>query len=297
MKILPLVEDDLKIGAVFPQNEVGDDIGAVRSFAQAAEDLGYDYLVYYDHVLGADTSGRPKWTGPYTHLDSFHEPLVTFGYLAAITKTIELTTTILILPQRQTALVAKQAAQVDALCNGRLRLGIGVGWNEVEFEALGENFSDRGKRSEEQIELLRLFWTNEIVDYQGKWHRVDRAGLRPMPVQRPIPIWFGGGKTDTVLRRIARLGDGWMPQVSPNDQGKSVLDKFKGYVLEANRKIEDVGIDARVRIANGFEQAAIDFNTWKDWGATHIAANSLHAGLKTVDEHIKMIEKFRELVN
>lgn len=290
------MEAKLRIGAVFPQNEIGDDPGAVKAFAQAAEGLGYDYLVYYDHVLGADTSNRPNWSGPYTHLDTFHEPFVTFGYLAAITEKIELTTSILILPQRQTALVAKQAAQVDVLSGGRLRLGIGVGWNEVEFEALGENFRDRGRRSVEQIELLRLLWTNEIVDFHGKWHTIDHAGLRPMPIQRPIPIWFGGGKTDTVLKRIARLGDGWMPQVLPNEQGRQILDKFKQYVFDANRKMEDVGIDARIRLQNGFDQALIDFNTWSEWGATHIAANSLHSGLTHVDQHIEMIEKFRELI-
>ena len=289
------MEAGLRIGAVFPQNEIGEDSGAIKAFAQAAEGLGYDYLVYYDHVLGADTSNRLDWAGPYTHLDTFHEPLVTFGYLAAVTEKIELTTSILILPQRQTALVAKQAAQVDLLSGGRLRLGIGVGWNEVEFEALGENFRDRGKRSEEQIELLRLLWTNEVVDFHGKWHTIDHAGLRPMPVQRPIPIWFGGGKTDTVLKRIARLGDGWMPQVPPNDQGREILNKFRQYVFDANRKTEDVGIDARIRLQNGFDQALIDFNTWSEWGATHIAANSLHSGLTHVDQHIEMIEKFREL--
>ena len=197
----------------------------MRAFAEAAEGLGYAHLVFYDHVLGADTNRRPDWQGPYSHEDTFHEPLVTFGYLAALTSRIELVSGIIILPQRQTVLVAKQAAQVDVLSGGRLRLGVGIGWNDVEYEGLGQNFHDRGKRSEEQVELLRALWTNEVVDFQGRWHSIPGAGIKPLPVQRPIPVWFGGGRSDGVLRRIARIGDGWFPQLQADEQGRERMER------------------------------------------------------------------------
>ena len=185
----------MRIGVIFPQTEIGPDPGAARAFARAAEELGYDHLVVFDHVIGADTSNRPDFPGMYTHKDLFHEPFVLFGHLAAVTQRLELVTGIMILGQRQTALVAKQAAEVDVLSGGRLRLGIGIGWNAVEYEALGENFHNRGKRSEEQVEVLRALFTQEVVTFEGRWHRIIAAGLNPMPVQRPIPIWFGGGQT------------------------------------------------------------------------------------------------------
>src|SRR5712671_7790587 len=180
-------------GVVFPQIEFGNDPHAIKDYAQAAEGLGYDYLLVYDHVLSAHPDREPKLTGPYTHEDPFHEPMVFFGFLAGVTTRLELTTGILILPQRQTALVAKQAAEVDVLSRGRLRLGVGLGWNYVEYEALGMSFTDRGKRIEEQIAVLRALWTQEVVDFKGRWHRIDRAGINPPPVQRPIPLWMGGG--------------------------------------------------------------------------------------------------------
>ena len=202
----------MQIGVIFPQTEIGTDPIAVRDYAQAAESLGYQHLVAYDHVMGANADSRPGWSGAYRHTDQFYEPFVLFGYLAAATQRIELVTGILILPQRQTALVAKQSATVDILSGGRLRLGIGIGWNDVEYEALGENFHDRGRRSEEQIEVLRSLWTQESVTVQARWHRITDAGINPLPSQRPIPIWFGG-RADRVLRRIARYGDGWFPNL------------------------------------------------------------------------------------
>ena len=183
----------MRIGVIFPQTEIGSDHGIIREYTEAVESLGYDHLLVFDHVLGVDTGNYPAWSGVYRLEDQFHEPFVLFGYMAAITKRIELTTGIVILPQRQTALVAKQAAEVDVLTNGRLRLGIGIGWNHVEYEALGENFHNRGVRSEEQIVLMRKLWTEESVNFSGKWHTIPHAGLNPMPVQQPIPIWLGGG--------------------------------------------------------------------------------------------------------
>ena len=285
----------MQLGVVFPQNEIGEDPGAVRAFAEAAEGLGYAHLVFYDHVLGADTNRRPDWQGPYSHEDTFHEPLVTFGYLAALTSRIELVSGIIILPQRQTVLVAKQAAQVDVLSGGRLRLGVGIGWNDVEYEGLGQNFHDRGKRSEEQVELLRALWTNEVVDFQGRWHSIPGAGIKPLPVQRPIPIWFGGGRSDGVLRRIARIGDGWFPQLQADEQGRERMERFKGLVEEAGRSQDEVGVDARVALSRGGVDGALrDSEVWQEMGATHVSFNTLRAGLASADEHIDALRRFKE---
>ena len=279
-------------GVVFPQNEIGEDPGAVRAFAEAAEELGYEHLIFYDHVLGADTDRRQ---GPYSHRDTFHEPMVTFGYLAALTNRIELVTAVIILPQRQTALLAKQAAQVDVLSGGRLRLGIGIGWNDVEYEALNENFHDRGKRSEEQVELLRALWTNEVVDFKGRWHSIPGAGIKPLPMQRPIPVWFGGGRSDGVLRRIARMGDGWFPQLQADEQGRERMAAFRNFVAEAGRSQDDVGVDARVALSRGGVDGALrDADAWREMGASHVSFNTLRAGLASADEHIDALRRFKE---
>ena len=199
----------MKLGAVLPTSEIDADPSAVRDYAQAADALGYDHLVLFDHVLGEDPGNRPPGRRGIDFTDKFHEPFVLFGFLAAVTERIKLSTGILILPQRQTALVAKQAAEADVLSGGRLRLGVGAGWNRIEFEALGAEFGNRGRRMEEQVAVMRALWTEELVTFDGDWHSIDNAGLNPMPVQRPIPLWFGG-QADVVLRRIGRLGDGWL---------------------------------------------------------------------------------------
>src|SRR5436309_13045629 len=217
----------MHLGVTFPQNEIGADPVAIRDYAQAAEALGYGHLIVYDHVLGADPTGRPNWQG-YTYKDMFHEPFVLFGYLAALTQ-LELVTAVLVLPQRQTALVAKQAAEVDVLTGGKLRLGVGVGWNPVEYEALGMDFHTRGRAIEEQIEVLRLLWSQEVVSYKGKFHTITEAGLNPLPVRRSIPIWTGGS-TDVVLQRIARIGDGWFPQGRPDEQMRASIERLRGYI-------------------------------------------------------------------
>ncbi|GCE23978.1 hypothetical protein KDK_77780 [Dictyobacter kobayashii] len=198
----------MQIGVTFPQTEIGADPQVIRDYAQAVEGMGYQHVLIYDHVLGADPTHRPGWTG-YTHTEMFHEPFVLFGYLAALTQ-LELVTGVIILPQRQTALVAKQAAEVDVLSGGKFRLGIGVGWNPVEYEALGTDFSTRGRVVEEQIELLRQLWSKEVVTFKGRYHTVTEAGLSPLPVHRSIPVWIGGS-SDSALRRAARIADGWFP--------------------------------------------------------------------------------------
>ncbi|MBX6343201.1 MAG: LLM class F420-dependent oxidoreductase, partial [Thermomicrobiaceae bacterium] len=239
----------MRIGVVFPQTEIGADPVVLRDYAQTAEGLGYTHLLAYDHVVGVDVSRRPGWTGSYTSKDQFHEPLVFFGYLAAVTTTLELVTGVIILPQRQTALVAKQAAEVDVLSGGRLRLGVGVGWNEAEYVALNQDFHTRGRREEEQVEVLRLLWTQEIVDYQGRWHTLPGVGINPLPVQRPIPIWLGG-RSDAAYRRIARIADGWMPQFPPEPEGVAIVETVRRYTREAGRDPDALGMEARLTLGN-----------------------------------------------
>ncbi len=284
----------MQIGVVFPQTEIGSDPAAVRDYAQAAEDLGYSHILAYDHVLGASRDARPGWRGPYDHSSQFHEPFVLFGYLAGVTQRIELVTGIIILPQRQTALVAKQAAAVDVLSAGRLRLGIGIGWNEVEYEALGEDFHTRGRRVEEQVALMRALWTDEIITFQGRWHTVTAAGINPLPVRRPIPLWMGGG-AEPVIRRIARLADGWFPQFRPDDRGRETLQRLHDYAREAGRDPGDIGIEGRASIGNGSpEDWAREVEAWRELGATHLGVNTMGAGLSSPTDHIDALRRFKE---
>lgn len=283
----------MRYGVVFPQTEIGKDPSAIRDFAQAAEELGYHHLLAYDHVVGANPASRPGWRPPYTYKDTFHEPFVLFGYLAGLTKRIELVTGVIILPQRQTVLVAKQAAALDVLSGGRLRLGIGIGWNPVEYEALGENFKNRGRRSEEQVEVMRKLWTQELVTFEGEWYKITDAGLNPLPIQRPIPIWFGGGH-DQTLRRVARLGDGWFPLLGPDDKCRAMIEKIRAYTREAGRDPRSVGIEGRIMIGQGSpEQWTKEIQAWKELGATHVTANTMKAGFSSPSGHVEAIRRFR----
>jgi probable F420-dependent oxidoreductase len=286
----------MRIGVVFPHSELGPDPGAIKAYAQASEELGYNHVVTYDHVLGTTPTDRPDyWESPaYMTRTQFHEPFVLLGYLAAVTKRIELVTAIVILPQRQTVLVAKQAAELDVLSEGRLRLGIGIGWNPVEYEALGENFHDRGLRSEEQVEVLRALWSQERVTYEGKWHHIVSSGLSPMPVQRPIPIWFGGGSTDAVVQRIARLGDGWFPLVRTGLTNQQALDEYRRFAQEAGRDPTALGIETQARMMNGIDEAVRHARDWEALGVTHLAVNTMGAGYQTADEHIEALRRFKE---
>ena len=292
----------MKAGVVFPQTEIGADPAAVRDYVQAAEGLGFSHLIVYDHVLGADTAKHANWSGGYTLESMFHEPLVLFGYLAGITESIELVTAVLILGQRQTALVAKQAAQCDVLSGGRLRLGVGVGWNYVEYEALGEDFHTRGARQAEQIEVLRRLWTNNVVDFHGEYHDITSAGINPMPIQRPIPVWLGAGARanpsppDRVLRRVARLADGWFPQVGPGD-APAVLERLARFAEAAGRDPATIGMEPRINSADGdpeFWQSQCE--TWAGLGASHISINTMRAGYQSPQDHINAIRQFREVV-
>lgn len=230
--------------------------------------------------------------GPYTKDHVFHEPFVTLGYIAAVTERIGLVTGVIILPQRQTALVAKQAAQVDLLSGGRLRLGVGIGWNWVEYEALGQNFHDRGKRQEEQIALMRELWANDTITYQGTWHRVTKAGLNPRP-QRQIPVWFGGF-AEAALRRAGRIGDGWIGGASP-DQAERLIEQLRGYVREAGRDPAQFGIEGRDQVADSTPDSwRANADRWRELGASHLSLVTMNAGLNTPDDHIDALRRYRE---
>lgn len=284
----------MQIGVTFPQTEIGADPAVIRDYAQAAEGMGYSHLVAFDHVLGADPTHRSGWRG-YTHRQMFHEPFVLFGYLAALTH-LELVPAVIILPQRQTALVAKQAAEVDVLTGGKLRLGVGVGWNPVEYEALGMNFQARGRAVEEQIEVMRLLWSREVVSYKGQFHTIIEAGLNPLPLRRSIPVWLGGS-ADVLLRRIARIGDGWFPQGKPDDHMREVLERLISYITEAGRDPSTVGIEARVNANEGnLDEWVRQTEEWRVLGATHISLNTMGAGFNSPEAHIEAIRRYKEAI-
>ncbi|NEA34890.1 LLM class F420-dependent oxidoreductase [Streptomyces sp. SID13031] len=274
----------MRIGAVFPQLEISADPGVVRDWTETVEAAGYTHALVYDHVLGAGPSNRPDWKG-YTDKSLFHEVFVLFGYMAAITTTLELVTGVLVLPQRQTALVAKQAAEVDVLSGGRLRLGVGIGWNEVEYQALGVPFSELGARLTEQVELLRRFWAEPFLSTEGRFHKVVEAGLNPLPPGRSIPIWFGGS-ADAVLRRTGRIGDGWMPQSGPNAEARRQVELVKAAAVEAGRDPADIGFEARLSLGKVPEKEWPDFiEGWRELGATHLCVNTMNMGLAKPEDH------------
>lgn len=280
----------MRVGVVFPQTEIGADPAGIRAYAQAAEELGFAHLTSYDHVLGADPAGHPGFSGPYTTASMFHEPFVLYGYLAAVAPKLELVTGIVILPQRQTALVAKQAAEVDILTGGRFRLGVGQGWNRVEYEALGMDWGSRPQRMEEQIELLRRLWQEPALTFEGRFHTITAAGINPLPVQRPIPIWMGGSSLPA-LKRIARLAEGYFPQSNPLEEGwAATLERMREWRRDAGRDPDDLGIEARVDAAAGtpedWHRAAAE---WRALGATHLSINTMRGALAGPDAHIARI--------
>jgi probable F420-dependent oxidoreductase len=283
----------MRAGAIFPQNEIGADPVAVRDWTQAVEGMGYHHILAYDHVLGAGTKSRPDWAGPYASGDMFHEIFVLLGYLAGLTRTTELVTGVVILPQRQTALVAKQAAEVDVLSRGRMRLGVGVGWNAVEYEALSEDFHTRGKRCDEQIAVLRALWRDEAITFHGRWHTISDAGLNPLPPRRAIPIYIGG-QSDAAIARAAQLGDGWMPQSPPNDATRAKLDALHAARRGAGRESEPFGIEARLTLRlkpeDAWPQYLVD---WQALGATHVTINTMGAGYTTLDQHLSALRRAR----
>ncbi len=284
----------MHIGLVYPQTEYPTDPAAVRDYAQTAEGLGYSHVLAYDHVLGANPDRPGGWSGPYTYRDPFMEPFLLFTYMAAVTTRLGFIPGILILPQRETALVAKQAAVLDVLCGGQLRLGIGTGWNEVEYVALGQDFHTRGRRQEEQIELLRRFWTQDLVTFHGEWHDIPDAGINPLPVQRPIPLWLGG-HADIVLRRLARLGDGWLPGFRTAEAAAGTLATLDRYLAEAGRSRADIGLEPRLHWGDGdLDALGRTLAGWRAAGATHVSLNTMGAGFGTAAEHLAAIRRFAE---
>lgn len=285
----------MRIGAVFPQTEIGADAGAVKAYAQAVEALGYRHIVTYDHVLGADPAKHPGWAGPYTLADRFHEPMVLYGYLAGLTS-LELATGILVAPQRQTALIAKQAAEVDLLSGGRLRLGLGIGWNHVEYQALGQDFSDRGRRLSEQIILLRRLWTEESVTFDGEFHHLVGAGIAPLPVQRPIPVWIGAS-APSALRRVGRLADGWYPMAAPRHGLEAALEIVAEAAREAGRDPSTISFEGRVEWATREPERMADHAArWRDAGASHLSINTMGAGCRGADDHIAALTAVAEVL-
>lgn len=276
----------MRIGVIVPQKEIGSDIGALRAFAQAGEDLGFDHLLGFDSVMSED-----PW----------HEPLVLFAALAAVTRRIELVTGVVVAPSRPTLLLAKQAASVDVLSGGRLRLGLGVGWNRVEYAGMGVDFADRGAHIEEQVGILRALWTERGVTFHGRWHHFEGVEISPPPLQRPIPLWLGG-EAEAVLRRVGQLGDGWMPVfVDPTDAAvyerlRGQIARLRGYVAAAGRKWESIGIEAQagVRVVQGAEESwALHAERWRLLGATHLSVHTTGAGLNSVDAHIAMLGRIK----
>jgi probable F420-dependent oxidoreductase len=278
----------MQIGVVYPQTELRGDPRAVRRIGTAVEDLGFDHLLAYDHVLGAVHADRmPRLTGPYTEQDPFHDPFVMFAYLAGITERIGFATGILVLPQRQTALVARQAADVDLLSGGRLRLGVGVGWSQVEYEALGQDFRRRGSRQEEQIELLRRLFTEPVVDFSGRFDRVDRAALVPKPA-RPVPIWLGGSG-EKAFDRAARLGDGFIFFGGGVQHAVEAWERLRDRVRGHGRSVEDFGGDYVVLPSGGIGELTAEIDAWREAGGTHVSVVTMGRGLDSVDGHIDFL--------
>jgi probable F420-dependent oxidoreductase len=283
----------MRVGVTFPQTELGGDPGAVRAYGERVEELGFSHILVYDHVVGADPAVHEGWNGPYDVHTTFHEPFVMFGYLAGVTRALELVTGVIILPQRQTTLVAKQAAEVDLLSDGRFRLGIGVGWNAVEYEALGEDFGNRGKRSAEQIGLLRRLWTEQSVTFAGDFHTVTGAGIAPLPVQRPIPVWVGAASPPG-YKRAGRLADGWFPMMTPGpalDEARTIVETA---AAEAGRDPATIGMEGRVDWRGDGDAVADQLRQWEKSGATHVSINTMGAGLQSADDHLTALARVAE---
>jgi probable F420-dependent oxidoreductase len=294
----------MQLGTLIPQNDIGGSPAVLREFAQVAEGLGYDFLEAADHVLGVNTASRPEWPSDRnTSADWFHDPFVMFGFLAGVTK-LGFSTGVLILAQRQTVLVAKQAASLDVLCDGRFRLGVGVGWNEVEFVGLNENFHDRGRRSVEQVQVMQKLWADPHVSFAGKWHRIEDAGINPRPLSGRVPVWFGGHH-ELTLKRIAKYGDGWMMLAYPmGGQAVVEFDKLRRLTEAEGRDPHSIGLEVWVSTAaGGPKEWREEFLFWQRAGVTHVTVASTHGrGIhvripgRTLKDHIDAITSYRAAV-
>jgi probable F420-dependent oxidoreductase len=305
----------MKIGVIYPQTEFGTDTGALKEWTQGAEQLGLSHITAFDHVINANSASRPGWNPPYDLESQFYEPLALFCFMAGITGTIGFLTSILILPQRQTVLVAKQAACLDVLCGGRLRLGVGTGWNHVEYEALNVPFGERGEIFDDQIGVLRELWTKPAITLKTPYHAITDAGINPLPVQRPIPLWFGGGSPspfgihpnmEKVTRRIARLGDGWLlPGFAPfsrddlrtrggapNEDAVEIIERFRGYVREYGRNPAKVGIEVTINTSRENQATWIDTaKFWQNLDVNYLSINTMFDGLRGCEQHLRRLEE------
>jgi probable F420-dependent oxidoreductase len=296
----------MKLGVAVPIVDIGGEPSVIREFAQAAEAIGYDGIALPDHVLGVNAASRPGWTQPRGRsTDLYHDPFVLFGFLAGCTNIADFSTQVLILPQRQTVLVAKQAACLDVLSGGRFRLGVGVGWNEVEFVGLNENFHDRGRRSEEQVAVMQALWAEPHVTFEGRWHHVEDAGINPRPASGRVKLWYGG-HAEVTLRRVVKWGDGWMPLAyTPGDAAaRTAFDKLRRTAEAAGRDPATIGIDTRVSAAGAEPQWREDVRFWKSCGATHLTLANYYEGghLRRIEgrslaDHIAAMRRYREAVS
>jgi probable F420-dependent oxidoreductase len=293
----------MKIGVVFPHSTIEPDVSVIRAFVQAVEAMGFSHILAYDHVIGANRASRPGWQG-YDLDTKFYEPISLLSYIAAMTTRTGIATGVMILPQRQTVLVAKQAATLDLLSNGRLRLGVGTGWNDVEYEALGMDFKNRGKFFDEQIDVLRALWTERAVSFDTPMHKITDAGIFPLPLQRPIPLWLGGGgvhpikgwaNVEAVIRRIARKADGWLPTFEADESGAALVERFRGYCREFGRDPHTIGIEALLIPRQNMDWAA-QVRAWQKLGATQMCTNCAVDGIQGIDANLKRLEELRQVL-
>lgn len=284
----------VKLGAQFPTTEIGSDPRAITTFAQTIEALGFHQMSAWDHVLGVDRNRPGGFTGPHDSTEAMHEPFVLFAYLAAQTTTLQFLTAVLILPQRPTGLVAKQAAELDVLSGGgRLVLGVGLGWNPSEYRALGQDFSRRGRRFEEQIPLMRRLWAEDTFDFTGRFDRIPHAGINPRPVHGDIPLWFGG-MSDQMYDRVARMGDGWLPQTGDPEVLRAGIARISEGASAAGRDPARISYSASVSARNGVQQAAERAAAFVEAGATHVQVTTQHMGFTSVDQHLETLAAVKE---
>ncbi|HSE88656.1 MAG TPA: LLM class F420-dependent oxidoreductase [Candidatus Binatia bacterium] len=284
----------MRLNAFFPTRDIGNDPAKIRDWAQAAEGLGYAYIEVPDHVFGV--TARNGWTPRYNEKDPFHETFVTLGFLAAVTTRIRLSSGVLIAPQRQTGVIAKQAAEADLLSGGRLRLGIGVGWNHVEYESLGMDWKTRGARQAEQVEVLRRLWSEDLVSFSGRFHTLNEVGIVPPPVQRPIPVWFGG-VSDAAVTRAARLGDGWMPIIEPDAEAEEKLGALREQLRSFGRDPSKFGIEGWLRMHDAEPQRwAAAADSWRRLGADMVMLYPMYH-IPRFDDQIETLRRFKEVAS
>ena len=288
----------MKLGLSFPQTEIGTDPSKIKDFMQSAEDLGYDFVTFVDHVLGEEAPRGASFAGNYTRDFMFHEVMVLMGYAAAVTNRIGLGTAVMILPQRQAVLVAKQAAEVDLLSGGRLRLGVGLGWNKVEYDGLGMPFGNRAKRFSEQIDVMRELWSKRVVEYRGDFHNFDSAGINPEPIQRPIPVWIGAMK-EVAVRRAARVGDGWFmyPRQDPGDEAHAMISTYRQAAAEAGREPDSLGVNATVfaNQGSGPDEWRSIMEKWERMGVNELTFRTAESDLENLEAHMNAIKKMAEV--